>query len=146
MLDEASILRQSRSIAVVFTAPGDGAHEPLFQLYLRREPQNLFGSVDRRNSPPRVLEPLPIVFPVRDTDDLRSGSGQSFNASRQVMDRGFRIIPDIEDQAFSRFDLSGQERPIYRVIDVGEAAALQSVAVNRDRLALHPLAVEGSPH
>src|SRR5574341_65150 len=146
MLDEASILRQSRSIAVVFTAPRDGAHEPLFQLDLRGEPQNVFGSVDRRNSPPRVLKPLPIVFPVRDTDDLGSGTGQSSNGNRQVMDRSFRIIPDIEDQAFSRFDLSGQERPIYGVIDVGEAAALQSVAVNRDRLALQGLADEVSHH
>src|SRR3990172_11467412 len=143
MLDEASILRQGRSIAVVFTAPGDGANEPLYQLDLRGEPQNLFGSVDRRNSPPRVLNPLPIVFPVRDTDDLGSGTGQSFNGNRQVMDRSFRIIPDIEDQAFSRLDLSGQERPIYRVIDVGETAALQSVAVDRDRLPLQGLAGGG---
>src|SRR3990172_5715843 len=146
MLDEASILPQNTSIAVVLTVPGDGAHEPLFQLYLRREPQNLFSSVDRRNSPPRVLKPLPIVFPVRDTDDLGSGTGQSFNGNRQVMDRSFRIIPDIEDQAFSRLDLSGQERPLHRVIDVGETAALQSVAVNRDRLAPQGLADEVMHH
>ena len=74
------------SVSVVVPAPGEGLLEAGIQTHLGLEPQKPFGLIDRRDTPPRVLEAGPVVGLVGDELDGGFRAGQTLHGLRQLQD------------------------------------------------------------
>jgi hypothetical protein len=94
-----------------------------------------------------LLEALAVGLPVGDEANPGAGSGSLNHSLGQLLDRDLPRRADIEGPAHGPFRFGDGDDRLDRVIDVGEAARLGAVAVDRQVVALQGLRDEaGQDH
>src|SRR5262249_40873986 len=117
------------SYGLVLPVPGDRALEPVVELDLRLESEQLPCLVRVRDTKldVRVVEGL--------EDEIVLESRQALDAKREVVDRARRAcVADVEALADRVRMLERQEERLDHVVDVAPCANLRAVAVDDERL------------